>query len=364
MNNERLNILLVEDDEDDYFLLHEELSAVGTWQPHVDWVSTYEEALSKIETSDYDVYFFDYNLGAFNGLQLLESIAGNRLSGPVIMITGKYDKKLDYNAMEAGIDDFLVKGRFDADMLERSIRYALERKKIEKQKDAFISVVSHELRTPLTSIKGSLGLISLGTVGPITEETKKMVDISERNCDRLIGIVNDLLDAQKLAAGKLEIDRLPLEIGEVLTKALEAHAGYAEKHNVLLRLETSTEAAWVEGDEARLLQVMANLLSNATKYSPDGGQITVHLEQVDNAKIRIGIADEGPGIPEAFRASIFGKFSQADTATTRKYAGTGLGLNIAKSIVLLHHGQIGFDTGPDGTTFFFDLPTMAPPGEA
>lgn len=358
MSNYNLKILIVEDDEDDYFLLYEELSCIELWKLQVDWVSTFEEAIEKIGSSTYDVYLFDYNLGSYNGLELIETLSKKGLISPVIMITGQYDKKIDMRAMQAGVDDFLVKGRFDAELLERSIRYAIERKRMEKQKEEFISVVSHELRTPLTAIKGSMGLILLGTTGPVSEETKKMVDVSERNCERLIRIVNDLLDAQKIAAGKLDIDQAPVEIVSVLMQALEAHTGYAEQLGVTLRFQSqASDSLWIEGDEARLLQVMANLLSNATKFSPQGGQVTVLLDQLDHATIRIGVADEGPGIPHELRGSIFGKFTQADGSTTRNHTGTGLGLNIARSIVELHGGQIGFDTEiGKGSTFFFQLP--------
>lgn len=360
MSCKTLNILIVEDDEDDFFLLKEELLEIEQWELHIEWVSTIEEANQEICNDGFDVFLLDYNLGEKTSLQLLESIPIHKISGPVIMITGQNDKRVDQRALEAGVADFLVKGKFDAEILERSIRYAIERKKVDRQKAEFVSVISHELRTPLTSIKGSLELISVGATGEINEETKTMIKISSKNCDRLIKIVNDLLDTQKLCAGRLEIQSKPTNLVPLLKTALEAHAGYVQKPDDGLKFIYFEDEAWIRGDEARLLQVMANLLSNASKFSPKDGQIIVKLDAIDSQKIRVSVIDQGPGIPEQFQASIWGKFNQVDSTNERKHGGTGLGLNIAKSIIELHGGIIDFDTSDGkGTSFYFELPLLA-----
>ncbi len=232
-----------------------------------------------------------------------------------------------------------------------------KRHKVEVMKDEFISTVSHELRTPLTSISGSLGLVLGGIVGEISAEASEMVGIAQRNSDRLVRLINDLLDVQKLEAGKMEMKLKPLNISDFLIRALEVNAGYAAKHDVSFRLENDlTKQATIKGDEDRLMQVMANLLSNAAKYSPQAGEVVVRVV-ASTDKIEVSVKDQGSGIPEEFHTDIFGKFTQADSSTTRKKEGTGLGLNICKSIVNLHGGEIGFDTELDrGTTFYFTLP--------
>jgi signal transduction histidine kinase len=261
-------------------------------------------------------------------------------------------------AMQAGAMDYLIKGRIDADRLERSIRYALARKKVERQKDDFVATVNHELRTPITSIKGSLGIALHAYGEAIPEEVHEMLEVAVRNCERLIRIVNDLLDVQKVQSGKLELEVTPLDVDALIEQAVAANEGYAHAQGVSLFTASNIEAGTqIEGDEGRLLQVMANLLSNAIKYSPGGGVVTVNAEEAGGA-VRIEIIDDGPGIPEEFRSSVFGRFEQASESKGKQVT-SGLGLNIARSLVDLHNGEIGFETEMgSGTTFYFTLPLM------
>ena len=232
-----------------------------------------------------------------------------------------------------------------------------KRRKIEQLKDDFVSVVSHELRTPLTSINGSLGLVLGGIAGLVSDEAKEMIEVAQRNSDRLVRLINDLLDMQKLESGKLELNLKPINVQALVKQALTVNAGYAVKHNVSFELTNFVgDTVWVYGDEDRMIQVLTNLLSNAAKYSPEFGQVTLEASMQDG-KIKISVRDQGPGIPQEFHQEIFGKFSQADASTTRQKEGTGLGLNICKSIVTLHGGEIDFISTPGhGATFFFLLP--------
>ncbi len=229
-------------------------------------------------------------------------------------------------------------------------------KKVERLKDEFISIVSHELRTPLTSISGSLGLVAGGVAGPLPEPARNMVEIARRNADRLVRLINDLLDVQKIEAGKLTLHRQPLDLGELVRQSLDVNRPYAERFGVTFVFEGPRDPLPVRGDNDRLHQVMTNLLSNAAKFSPRGAEVRVSVDRVgENA--RVAVTDRGPGIPAAFRDKIFGKFEQADASVRRKQEGTGLGLNITKSIVDMHGGHIGFETEEgQGTTFFFELP--------
>ena len=233
-----------------------------------------------------------------------------------------------------------------------------KRRKLDQLKDEFVSVVSHELRTPLTSISGSLGLLLGGIAGKLSEEVREMIDIARRNSDRLVRLINDLLDIQKLEAGKMTLNRQPVNLQEMLLRSLEANEGYATKYRVQYAFENSADSERVVVvDEDRILQVMTNLLSNAAKYSPEHGTITVKVDTAETDELVISIRDEGEGIPEEFQPSIFGKFAQADASTTRQKEGTGLGLSICKAIVDLHGGDIYFESeAGQGTTFFFTLP--------
>ena len=249
-----------------------------------------------------------------------------------------------------------------------------EEKRLARLKNDFVSTVSHELRTPLTSIRGSLGLIEGGVAGVLPEKAKSLVSVARNNCERLIRLINDILDIEKIEAGKIDFDMKPLELMAIVTQSLADNEGYARSHQCSFALTSEVKGATVTGDRDRLLQVVANLLSNAAKYSPPGSRVTVSVTaSVGKAggRLRVEISDNGPGIPREFRNRIFQKFSQADSSDTRKKGGSGLGLSIAKAIVEYHGGEIGFDTataeeaaeGPparetSGTTFWFDLPVL------
>ncbi len=235
------------------------------------------------------------------------------------------------------------------------IRDITERKKVETLKNEFVSVVSHELRTPLTSIRGSLGLLLGGVVGDFSEKAKKLLDIASNNCDRLLNLINDILDVEKIEAGKMSFKFEMVDITKVVKESIAVNQMYGEKFGVKIVLTESVSDVLVNVDANRLLQVMANLISNAVKFSPSGEVVKVTIRLANN-RVRVSVIDAGPGIPEEFQSRIFQKFSQADSTTTRKIGGTGLGLNITKAIIEKFDGTIGFVTKPNiGTTFYFDL---------
>jgi PAS domain S-box-containing protein len=233
-----------------------------------------------------------------------------------------------------------------------------ERKKVEKLKDEFISNVSHELRTPLTSIRGSLGLILSGTCGKIAEEVKSLIDIASQNCERLILIINDILDIQKMESGQITFDLKELDLKTFLEKSIQLNQGYGEKYNVKFILKDPIEEGELHADEDRLMQVLANLLSNAAKFSPSGERVEITTTLRKPSFIRIGITDFGSGIPKEFQPFVFNKFAQADSSTSRQKGGTGLGLNISKTIIEHLGGSITFQTSSKGTTFCVDLPFL------
>lgn len=240
------------------------------------------------------------------------------------------------------------------------IRDITARKQAENMKSEFVSTVSHELRTPLTSIKGSLGLIRGGTVGELPQKMNDMLDIAYNNSDRLVRLINDILDVEKIEAGKMEYLLKPIDMDDLLKQAIKNNESYAEVHNAKFVLAQNPAGIRVMGDHDRLMQVLTNLLSNAAKFSPEGAEAELSMEQRDDV-VRVKISDHGCGIPLEFKDKIFGKFSQADTSSTRQKGGTGLGLNISKAIVEHHGGKIDFETEVDkGTTFYFDLPIIMP----
>ncbi|MDH5183872.1 MAG: GAF domain-containing sensor histidine kinase [Gammaproteobacteria bacterium] len=234
-----------------------------------------------------------------------------------------------------------------------------ELKQLDEAKDEFISMVSHELRTPLTSIKGSLGLLNNNLrKEQVSPQTHQMAAIALRNTDGLLNIVNDILDVAKLEAGKLVLESNELNVMHLLQQAQELNEAYAANNSCSLKVKVSpaiVNARFV-GDEQRLLQVLANLISNATKFTYDGDVIVLKAE-VEDGGVLISVIDHGGGISKADQKLIFRRFEQLGVRGNTRMPGTGLGLNICKHIVELHQGEIGFEVvANEYTRFHFSLP--------
>ena len=250
----------------------------------------------------------------------------------------------------------------DADGLGKVIGFyslvndVTELKRIDRIKSEFVSTVSHELRTPLTSIRGSLGLIAGGVAGQLPDAVKSLVEIAKNNCERLIRLINDILDIEKIESGKMQLDLKVLVLQPLLAQALAANEGFGAAKNLHLTLVAPEEPLRVQADSDRLTQVVTNLLSNAMKFSPGDATVEVHVLRAGSV-VRVEVRDQGPGIPDEFRKRIFQKFSQADSSDTRQNAGTGLGLNISRAIIERLDGSIGFESKVGaGSTFYFELP--------
>jgi signal transduction histidine kinase len=223
-------------------------------------------------------------------------------------------------------------------------------------KKEFTSTLSHELRTPLTSIIGSLQLINTGIVGDVPQDVAELTVVAERNGQRLLDLINDLLDIEKIESGKLTMEPEVLAIDEVVREAMVLNKAFGDRFGVRFEIDGDLPGRRVLADRKRLLQVMTNLLSNAAKFSPEGGAVQVALKE-DGRSVRVAVQDRGPGIPEAFRSRIFGRFAQADSTATRQKGGTGLGLAICKRLIEMMQGKIAFEDRPGGgTTFWFELP--------
>ena len=228
----------------------------------------------------------------------------------------------------------------------------------ERVRGEFTSTLSHELRTPLTSILGSLSLLRSGALGDMPKEQDELVEIAERNGKRLLDLINEVLDIEKIESGRLSLEPEPLELAELVGESLRLNQGFADRFQARLALEGEAPRVTVRADRKRLMQVMTNLLSNAAKFSPPGGSVDVSVT-LTAGTVRVGVGDRGPGIPAAFRNRIFGRFAQADSADSRIKGGTGLGLAISKRLVEMMQGRVGFeDREGGGTTFFFELPVM------
>lgn len=238
------------------------------------------------------------------------------------------------------------------------IRDISERKEMETRVREFYSTVSHELRTPLTSIRGALGLLQSCTVAPESDEGREMLQVARDSADRLIRLINDILDVQKIEAGRMELQLEMLQPHDVARKAIAEVAGMAEEFNVAIDFDTSLPLPAIMADRDKTIQIIANLLSNAIKFSGDGRRVAVCTTR-SGRRVRFSVTDSGDGIPADKAHKVFGKFQQLDSSDTRSHGGTGLGLAICKALVEQQGGSIGFHNEHGGCTFWFDVPCAA-----
>lgn len=255
-----------------------------------------------------------------------------------------------YKVESRWVDDGVLLGRM---WLFRDVT---KEKAAARIKDQLVATVSHELRTPLTAIIGSLGLLQGGAAGALTEQGAKLVTMARKNGDRLVKIVNDLLDMEKMQSGKMDYVFAPVDLGALIGDVVLQNHPYTQGFGVEVRIEADDEPVTVLADEGRLAQVLTNLISNAAKFSPRSSEVILKLERVADLA-RISVIDKGRGISEEFRKHLFARFSQDRESAVTGHPGSGLGLAITRSIVEAHGGTIRLDeTTKVGSTFVVELP--------
>ncbi len=312
-----------------------------------------------IEDSSKDERFFDNPLATgaphvtfYAGAPLIMS--DQRKLGTLCVISDK-PKKLSASQKEA----LSALARQVVTQLELRLKIK-ELKQLDHAKDEFISMASHELRTPLTSIYGSLSLLLNDSKNPLSAKQNSLITIAYRNSERLLSLVNDILELSKIESGLLKFDNATLNPAELLNKAFELNQAYCIKCNTKLNVSCADECQelTVFADEQRLLQVLSNFISNAAKFTFDGDTVDLHLKKEGNYAV-IEVVDHGPGITIEQQKLVFLKFKQLDTPVNNKLPGTGLSLNISKNIIELQNGIIGFESMPNTkTTFYFKLPLV------
>ena len=257
--------------------------------------------------------------------------------------------------MELGISNMWLDSR---QLFIGIVRDVSERREIERMKNQFMSSVSHELRTPLTSVMGSIGLLAEGVGGDLPESGKALLNIARNNVARLVRLIGDILDIEDIQSGKLKLNFQKLQLAALVERAVEACHPQALAAGVNLVVKNAASQATVRGDAERLVQSINHLLSNALKFSPLNASVEISVTRHDNG-IRVAVADQGPGIPAAFRDRLFQPFSQAESTDSGVRSGAGLGLSIAKAIIQQHSGTIGFESIPGhGSCFYVDLPEL------
>jgi signal transduction histidine kinase len=389
-----VRILLVDDDEDDYFLTRDLLADIPDSNFQLDWLADPEAALEAICRQDHDMFLIDYRLGCTDGLSLLRSAIKLGCTAPIILLTGQGERAVDLGAMQAGAADFLDKGRLDAALLERAIRYTLQGKRhadelerrvqertaelalanqalqtevaeriraeealreTDRRKDEFLLTLAHELRNPLVPIRNALEIMRLsGNQPTVVESSRAMI---ERQIKQMVRLIDDLLDMARISRGTIQLKRERVEVSRVVASAVESCRPLIDSAGHLLTVSLPDEPIVVDADPTRLTQILLNLLNNAAKYTEPGGSIWLTAAR-DGSDVVFRIKDRGIGIPADLLPKIFEMLTQVGRSHDGTQSGLGIGLSLVKTLVHLHGGSVeAHSAGPgQGSEFIVRLP--------
>jgi signal transduction histidine kinase len=357
-----IRVLLIDDDRDDYLLTRDLFADIPGRRYRLDWVADYDSGLGALVRGEHDVYLLDFRLGAKTGLDLLAEARASGVPGPVILLTGQSRWEIDLAAMEQGAADFLEKSRLDSTLLERSIRYALQKRRYEielerqvrerteelaranealreadRRKDEFLATLAHELRNPLAPIRNSLEIMRVATADPNAIERAR--DIVERQVGQMVRLINDLLDVSRITRGKLALKLESIGIAEAIEAAIEISRPLLEEAGLTFNYSIEGDSLRVQGDRLRLAQVFANLLNNSAKYTEAGGKVALAARREGN-EIVVRVRDTGVGIPADVLPRVFELFTQVDRTLNRSQGGLGIGLALVKQLVTMHGGSV------------------------
>jgi two-component system, sensor histidine kinase and response regulator len=364
----KARVLLVDDDEEDYLIV-KKLMARSPYAPFdLDWEPDTVRAARRITECKHDAYLIDYRLEGQTGLELLGTFNLFERVAPFIILTGASDEKLEQQALDMGVADYLVKGSFDVELLSRVLRYSIQRKLLEAQriqqlveinrsKDEFIALASHQLRTPATAVKQYVGMLMDGYAGDLTKDQMRLLKTAYQSNERQLLVVNDILKIAQLDLEKVVLKPRRRNIGRLIETVLkDVYPAAVERSQQVDYVQPDDPVrASVDGDFFRM--AIGNIIDNASKYTPEGGAITITLEGQPAGSATIEVHDEGVGIAIDDMEKLFKKFSRIQNPLSVKVGGTGLGLYWANEIIELHGGtiQVSSKLGR-GTTFLITLP--------
>lgn len=362
-----VRVLLIDDDEDDYLIIKRTFQQIEDSPFLLDWAPTYEDGKRLITEQRHDIYLIDYRLGEHDGLELLKFAAPERRTQPFILLTGVDNQGVEWKSLELAASDYLVKGAFNAQLLSRTLYYALQRKYLEAQrveylidlnrsKDEFISIASHQLRTPATAVKQYVGMMLEGFAGELDKQQRQLLEKAYDSNERQLKIVSDLLKVAQVDAGKIMLRKSEAAICDLIQEVLyDLKSVFADRKQRVV-FDPSDNDIILSIDIASVRMVLENLIDNASKYSEEDTTVTISISE-DKEYVYVHIADEGVGIDPETATRLFEKFSRLDNPLSTKVGGTGLGLYWAKKIIDLHGGEISFAMNkPQGTTFTVKLP--------
>lgn len=363
IQRELISVLLLEDDEGDALMMREDLESDKRDDFRITHKTMLSDALEALQSEHFDIILSDLTVPDSHGTETFHALLNNT-SVPIIVLTGDENDEISKQALEEGVQDFIVKNRLERYDVPNAIKYSIQRHRINQSikqanqlKSEFLANMSHEIRTPLNGIIGAADLIKHTALSP---EQMKYMNVITNSGETLLALINDILDISKIEAGELEINPEPIIVRDFFRGVTQSIVPRANHKDVEVAINyEGTVPITISADTVRLNQIMLNLLGNAIKFV-EKGHIVTHVQEQkteDNmVTLRVTVEDTGIGIPEDKMETIFDKFAQADTTTTKKYGGTGLGLAITRKLVELMDGQMGVDsTVGVGTKFWFEI---------
>jgi len=352
-------VLYIEDNPNDYFLVKRHLTQLMREEGEIEYFNLehsdrVSNGLDRIAKGGIDIVLTDISLPDTSGLEVITRLRNHFPMLPFIALTNAYDKSLGIEVIRQGAQDYILKEELTAPVLGHSIRCAIERKKLEKMKNEFVSTVSHELLTPLTIMKVGLENLSMGAAGPIMPKQKEILSSVFRNIDRLARIIRDILDLSRLEFGQTMINRVGMQLTPLIQQVMTGFHKKEEEKNIIIE-ENMSNLPDVFADQNLIIQVLNNLLSNACHFART--KITISAQTVGHM-VCVYVIDDGPGIAPEDQKKLFNKFVQIDRPEGGQgYKGTGLGLAICREIISQHEGKIWIESdGCNGSQFCFTLP--------
>ncbi len=372
MDQQTTQVLLIEDNPGDADLVRLRL-VEGKSPVNVNCVNRLADGLASLTTETPAVVLLDLNLPDSHGAETFRRVMEHSPHVPVVVLSGQDDEALAVKAVHQGVQDYLLKGNITAKLLERAIRYAVERQGLlraleitQKQqmdfKNQFLSHVSHELRTPLTCIHQYVTLLLDGLAGPVAPDQADHLKTVLKSVNQLHAMVRDLLEATRAESGKMRVEPRCVALGELIQQTVAMMRPTADEKRIGLEIAIDQTLPLVHADPDRVLEVLINLVDNAIKFTPPDGAVMVQASRVDAdpSSVYISVSDTGRGISPESKALIFERLYQDADSIDNNRSGLGLGLFICREIVRLHQGRIWVSSEPgQGSTFTFTLPAYS-----
>lgn len=361
-----VRVLLVDDDEEDHFIIKRLFASMKSITSELEWVSSSDEGIERINAGGYDAYLIDYRIDGRTGLDVLQEVGAHERPEPFILLTGVGDQGIERESLQLAASDYLIKKNLTSDSLARALYYALGRKEQERHKidqllelnrtkDEFISIASHQLRTPATSVKQYVAMVLEGMAGDISDKQQALLNKAYESNERQLTIINNLLKVAQIDSGTYALARSTTNVSQLAHDAADDFLPLVAKSKQQISRDIE-DGITADIDENAVRMIIDNLLENANKYSEEGSSIRIAVRRAQGV-VEIVVSDEGVGVEEPER--LFKKFSRIQNKLSTQANGTGLGLYWAQTIARLHGGDLVFIANqPHGSIFTLQLPCV------